>query len=70
MSTPTHISLWAASRQLGGYPKLLINLAEQNGLRIVDRGRGRYIDQGDLARLGDFVRAWINRPRMSLRKGR
>jgi hypothetical protein len=65
MSAPKRISVWAACLQVGGYPKLLVNLARQHGVQVHVIGRARYVNCDDLGRLGEIVHDWLNRPRMS-----
>jgi hypothetical protein len=65
MKTRKRISLWAAALQVGGYPKLILNLARQHGLKVHVIGRSRYLNADELDRLGQLVRDWIKRPRMS-----
>jgi hypothetical protein len=65
MNRKKRLSLWAACLEVGGYPELLLNLARQHGLEIHRKGRARYVNRVDLGSLGRYVRAWLDRPRMS-----
>jgi hypothetical protein len=65
MNRKKRLSLWAACLEVGGYPELLLNLASQHGLEIHRKGRARYVNRDDLGSLGRYVRAWLDRPRMS-----
>jgi hypothetical protein len=63
------LSLWAACRQVGGYPELLSNLARRHGLEIHRKGRARYVNSDDLDMLAQHVLEWRDRPRMSRTAG-
>jgi hypothetical protein len=65
MNRKKPLSLWAACLEVGGYPELLLNLARHHGLEIHQKGRARYVNRDDLDSLGRYVRAWLDRPRMS-----
>ena len=65
MNRTKRVSLWAASREIGGYPELLSNLARTHGLKIHVNARGRYVNREDLEHLRRHVGEWLGRPRMS-----
>jgi hypothetical protein len=65
MNRMKRVSLWAASREIGGYPELLSNLARTHGLKIHVNARGRYVNREDLEHLRRHVGDWLGRPRMS-----
>ncbi len=67
MDEKKRVSLWAACLQIGGYPELLLNLAQQLGLEVSVIGRARYVNRTDLGRLEERMEAWLKRPRMSRR---
>ena len=67
MDEKKRVSLWAACLQIGGYPELLLNLAQQLGLEVSIIGRARYVNRADLGRLEEGMKAWLKRPRMSRR---
>jgi hypothetical protein len=69
MTRKKRLSLWAACRQVGGYPELLLNLARQHDLEIHRKGRARYVNRDDLDRLAQHVLEWLDRPRMSRATG-
>jgi hypothetical protein len=70
MKQTKRISLWAAGLRIGGYPKLLFDLARQLGLEIHVIGRARYVKEEDLDRLALHSEAWLNRPRKRRPSGR
>jgi hypothetical protein len=57
--------VWAASLQVGGYAKLILNLARQHGFKVHVIGQARYLNRDDLELLRQLVRNWLSRPRMS-----
>ena len=63
MKHQKRVSLWAAARQIGGYPQLLLKLAQEHGLEIHVKGRARYVRREDLGQLAWLVNDWLNRPR-------
>jgi len=65
MNRMKRVSLWAASREIGGYPELLSNLARTHGLMVHVNARGRYVNREDLEHLRRHVGEWLSRPRMS-----
>ena len=67
MKRGKRISLWAACRQIGGYPELLLNLAQEHDLEVCKIGRAHYVNLEDLEQLALLMADWLNRPRMSWR---
>jgi len=67
MNGKKRISLWAASEEVGGYPKLLSKLAKQHGMEMHMKGKASYLNRSDLERLARYVRDWLDRPRVKRR---
>jgi hypothetical protein len=60
-----HVTADEAARRTGGYRQLVLYFAEELGIAVARRGRCLFIPQDELPRLGERIRAHLERPRVT-----
>ncbi len=61
-----HVSSERAARLCGGYRRLVLAICELNGIPVTLGPNGiHWVRESDLPRIGELVKRWKNRPRLS-----